>query len=196
MYSSFLNNIMMKRYISTLHILFILTLSSFAQNGIIKGKVIDATNNEPLPFVNVIITGTTTGVVCDDGGNFTFIGLKPGYISLTASFVGYETTTSSDIFISNAKTAFVEIALTQSNKQIEEVVVKTKLFKKTEESPLSLKTIGLAEIESNPGSNRDISKVIQSFPGVGASTIARNDIIIRGGGPSESRFFLDGVDSP
>lgn len=177
-------------------ILSFISINTFSQNGVLKGKILDATTNEVLPFVNVIITGTTTGVATDNDGNFIFTGLKPGYISVTASFVGYETTVSQDVLISNAKVAYVEISLVQSSKQIDEVVVKTSVFKKTEESPLSLKSIGLAEIETNPGSNRDISKVIQSFPGVGASSLARNDIIIRGGGPSESRFFLDGVEIP
>jgi len=184
----------MKKFIYIL--LIFLPFLSFSQNGILKGKVLDATNNSPLPFVNVVVTGTTTGVVSDNDGNFAISGLKPGYITVTASFIGYETTISRDVLISNAKTAYIEIAISEASKQIEEVVVKTSVFKKTEESPLSLKSIGLAEIESNPGSNRDISKVIQSFPGVGASTLARNDIIIRGGGPSESRFYLDGVEIP
>ena len=184
----------MKPIIYILFVIFPFTL--YAQNGTVKGKVLDATTNQPLPFVNVVVTGTTIGVSSDQDGNFILSNLKPGYITLTASFVGYENTLSRDILISNAKTAYVEISLNQSSKEIDEVVVKTKMFKKTEESPLSLKTIGLAEIETNPGSNRDISKVIQSFPGVGASSLARNDIIIRGGGPSESRFFLDGVEIP
>jgi len=185
---------MIKYYTYILFVLF--PIMSFSQNGVLKGKVFDATSNEPLPFVNVVVTGTTIGVVSDNQGSFTISGLKPGYVSITASFIGFETTVSPDVLISNAKTAYLEIALPQSTKQIDEVVVKTQLFRKTEESPLSMKSIGLAEIETNPGSNRDISKVIQSFPGVGASTISRNDIIIRGGGPSESRFFLDGVEIP
>ena len=69
-------------------------------------------------------------------------------------------------------------------------------FRKTEESPLSLKTIGIEEIEKSPGANRDVSRVIQSFAGVLSTPAYRNDIIIRGGGPSESRFFLDGIEVP
>ena len=46
----------------------------------------------------------------------------------------------------------------------------------------------------NPGGNRDISKVLQSFPGVGATVAFRNDILVRGGAPSENRFFLDGIE--
>jgi hypothetical protein len=84
----------------------------------------------------------------------------------------------------------------QQKEQIEEVVVRASPFRKTEESPVSLRTIGIGEIEKSPGANRDISKVIQSFPGVQSTPAFRNDIIIRGGGPSESRFYLDGVEVP
>jgi hypothetical protein len=59
-----------------------------------------------------------------------------------------------------------------------------------------LRSITIGEIEKSPGANRDISKVIQSFPGVQSTPAFRNDVIIRGGGPSESRFYLDGVEVP
>ena len=59
-----------------------------------------------------------------------------------------------------------------------------------------MQSIGVKEIEGNPGSNRDISRVIQSFPGVGSTPAFRNDVIIRGGGPSENRFFLDDIEIP
>lgn len=69
-------------------------------------------------------------------------------------------------------------------------------FNKTEESPVSLRTIGSSEIDRNPGGNRDISKVIQSLPGVASTASFRNDIIIRGGSPNENRFYLDGIEVP
>jgi len=169
---------------------------TWAQQASVKGKVVDALSNEPMPFVNVIVSGTTTGTVTDIDGNFRFSGLKPGFIRIQASFVGYHSALSAEIEISNAKVAFVEIKMDQRDTEIEEVVVTTSPFRKTEESPVSLKTIGIAEIEKSPGANRDISKVIQSYAGVLSSPSFRNDIIIRGGGPSESRFYLDGIEVP
>jgi hypothetical protein len=80
--------------------------------------------------------------------------------------------------------------------QLSQVEVKSSPFKKVEESPVSLKTIGIAEIERSPGANRDISKVIQSLPGVASGLSYRNDLIVRGGGPSENRFLLDGIEIP
>lgn len=168
----------------------------FAQQAALKGRVTEALSNEPMPFVNVIVSGTSVGTITDAEGNFELKGLKPGFVRVQASFIGYHPALSSEIEISNAKIAFIEIRMEKRDTEIEEVTVNASPFRKTEESPVSLKTIGIAEIEKSPGANRDISKVIQSFAGVLSSPSFRNDIIIRGGGPSESRFYLDGVEVP
>jgi hypothetical protein len=187
---------MITRILTTIVIIIVTSLGLFAQQAVLKGRVIDGTNNEPLPFVNVIVSGTTTGTVTDADGNFQITGLKPGFVRLQASFVGYQTALSPQVEINNVHVAFVEIKLENQDTQIAEVTVRASPYRKTEESPVSLKTIGIAEIEKSPGANRDIAKVIQSFAGVLSTPSFRSDIIIRGGGPSESRFYLDGVEVP
>jgi len=183
-------------------LLFVLTLvftqiSVFSQNnGSIKGRVFDALTNESLPFVNVIVTGTKMGAVTDQDGNFVINGLPAGFAQLQVSFLGYKPAVSPDVLVTNAKIAYVEISMELSTQNLNEAVVKADQFQKTIESPLSLRNIGLREIESNPGSNRDISKVIQSFAGIGYTPSFRNDIIVRGGGPNESRFFIDEMEIP
>jgi hypothetical protein len=171
-------------------------IALFAQNGIVKGKIVDATTNEPLPFVNVVVMGTSIGSVSDLDGNFQIFGLKPGFIRLSASFIGYNSTISSEVEVSNSKVSNIEIPMQEADTKLGEVTVTASPFRKTEESPVSLRSIGVGEIETNPGANRDISKVIQSFPGVASTPAFRNDIIIRGGGPSESVFYLDGIEVP
>jgi len=187
---------MIIRILTTVVILIATSLGLFAQKATVKGRVIDGTSNEPLPFVNVIVSGTQIGAVTDLDGNFQLIGLSPGFVRLQASFVGYKTALSAEVEVNNSNVSFVEIKMESMDVQIEEVTVRASPFRKTEESPVSLKTIGIAEIEKSPGANRDISKVIQSFAGVLSTPSFRNDIIIRGGGPSESRFYLDGVEVP
>ena len=69
----------------------------------------------------------------------------------------------------------------------------------TLETPLSVQRLTSEEIKSNPGGNFDISKVIQTLPGVGGGQQGgsfRNDIIIRGGAPNENVFYLDGIEVP
>lgn len=170
--------------------------TAFSQNGTIKGKIADAFSNQPIAGAVVAIQGKAVEVVSDSLGNYQLNGLQPGVYNLQISYIGYQPKSIFDISVSNAKASILDIALTTATKQLNEVVVQRNRFVKTLESPLSLRTIGVAEIKRNPGGNRDISKVIQSLPGVSAPVSFRNDIIIRGGAPNENRFYLDGVEIP
>ena len=85
----------------------------------------------------------------------------------------------------------------ENQTELEGVTVTASPFRRDIESPVSLRIIGLQEIEKSPGANRDISRIVQSYPGVAFSPIGyRNDLIVRGGSPSENRFYLDGVEIP
>ena len=84
---------------------------TFAQQAVLKGRVTDAMSNEPLPFVNVIVSGTNIGAATDDNGNFQIQGLAPGFVRIEATFVGYRNVLSSQIEVSNAKAAFLEIKM-------------------------------------------------------------------------------------
>jgi hypothetical protein len=171
------------------------SLTSSAQQGVLRGKVLDAINNEGIPMATVSLQGTTKGLKTDVDGNFEFKQLTPGLYNIEVSYIGYKRKVVFEIAVDNSKPSFAEIALEKSTQQVKEVRVKGRKDK-TEESPLSLRTIGVNEIQRNPGGNRDISKVIQSLPGAGSSVGFRNDIIIRGGGPAENRFYLDGIEIP
>lgn len=166
------------------------------ENGTIEGRVFNSKNNEPIPFANIIIKGTTTGVQGDGDGKFTITGIKPGYIELQVTSLGFDNNATQPLLVTNAKKVYIEIGLEESHVELEEVVVQASAFRRNEESPLSLRRISIDEIERSPGSNRDISKVIQSFPGVSSTPSYRNDVIVRGGGASENRFYLDGIEIP
>lgn len=187
-----------KTFSSFIIMLLFLTLINFAysQNARIEGRVFDATSNEPLPFANVVVKGTSVGATTDFDGKFIISGLEPGFIKLEATYVGYRNTESTEILLSNVQPAFVDIPMQSAGVSLAEVEVRANPFMRSEESPLSMQRLGLSEIETNPGSNRDISRVIQSLPGIGTTVSFRNDIIVRGGGPSEVSFFLDGIEIP
>ncbi len=98
--------------------------------------------------------------------------------------------------MTNSRPTEVNVDLEQNSEDLKEVVVKASPFNKSDESPVSLRNIGVAEIQRNPGGNRDISRVIQSLPGVTTTASFRNDLLIRGGAPNENRFYLDDVEVP
>ncbi|WP_233898304.1 TonB-dependent receptor [Tenacibaculum piscium] len=164
--------------------------------GVVSGKIIDANTREAIPFVNILVYGTSIGSASDENGTFTIANIPLGYNKLQISFIGYETFISDEYLVTNGKTTFINIELKERETTLKEVEIKASLFKKSVESPLSLQSLGVAEIEKNPGGNRDILKVIQSFPGVASNPGFRNDIIIRGGATSENKFYLDGIEVP
>ncbi len=185
----------MKRII--LFISFIsITLFSFSQQGTIKGRVYNAKSNEPIEFANILVQGTTIGSTSDLDGKYIFTGIKPGFVRLVVSSVGFETTVSAEIQVQGNQTTFVDIAVPEAAFAIQEVVVRQNLNLKRIESPISVLSVGVQEIEKSAGANRDVSKVVQALPGVGATDPNRNDLIVRGGGPSENVFYLDGVEIP
>ncbi|MFP4557179.1 MAG: TonB-dependent receptor [Bacteroidales bacterium] len=174
-----------------------LSYNMYAQStGAIEGRIVNKQNNEPVPFANIVIWETNIGSTSDFDGNFLFAGLEPGYVEIRVSAVGFKPYVSSQIMVTNARTAFYEVELEETSVELEGVTVKASPFRRSEESPVSLQRIGIAEIEKNPGGNRDISRVIQSLPGVGSTPAFRNDVIVRGGGPGENTFYLDGVEIP
>ena len=187
---------MKKIHYCLLSLIILTTTLLNAQTGIIQGKVLNAITNEALPFVTVGIQGTTTGVATDINGEFKLENLQPGTYNLDASLVGYKKKTLFDVSVNNAKPTYIEITMEESATDLKTVEVTTSPFSKTEESPVSLRNIGAEEIKRLPGANRDISKVIQSLPGVASTPAFRNDIIIRGGAPNENRFYLDGIEVP
>lgn len=184
------------RRISFFILLCCLCWNVFAAEYQIKGVVIDKSTRQPLEFVNVLVVGLGIGASTDANGNFLITQVPPGIYRLQASFLGYKTELTSEYRV-NHVTPYVQIELEEENASLNEVVVTASPFQKVPESPVSLRVIGLQEIEKAPGANRDISKVVQNYPGVAFSPIGyRNDLIVRGGGPSENRFYLDGVEIP
>ncbi|MFC2107409.1 TonB-dependent receptor domain-containing protein [Bacteroidota bacterium] len=177
-------------------ILLLFPMIIFAQSGVIKGKIIDINTNEPVPFANVVVVGTNIGGSSDFDGNFIINGVNPGFVRLTATAVGYKNAVTEELQITVARAAYTEIKMTPTQVKLQEVIVRASPYERDKESPLSLRTLGISEIEKDPGSNRDISKVIQNLPGVSSSVAYRNDVIIRGGGPSENRFYLDEIEIP
>ncbi len=178
--------------------LLLYSFHSFSQDntGTIKGRVYNTKTNEGVAFATVQIWGTTNGSITDEKGNFILTGVKPGFVELRVSSIGFRTYISGAMMVTPSNHLNLEIALEESDISLGEVVVKASPFTKKIETPLSVRFIGIDEIERNPGGNRDISRVLQSFPGVASTPAFRNDVIVRGGGPNENRFYLDNVEIP
>ncbi|MBL7809543.1 MAG: TonB-dependent receptor, partial [Saprospiraceae bacterium] len=187
-------------------ILFLLTFLSAvltAQNtGIITGSVRDKLTQEALIGAAIRLEGTNLGVVTDVDGNFRLSGIPPKSYNVVASYVGYGAQTKFNVVVNtgNANQLNFELEPEGTTLGEVEVTINRSVRIASAETPLSIQNVSVEEIKSNPGGNFDISRVVQALPGVGgvAGTGGgfRNDLIIRGGGPSENVFYLDGVEIP
>ncbi len=183
--------------------LIIFSIYSIAQNnGRISGIVVDKLTQKPLSNVNVLLEGSNKGAVSDTNGTFRISGVSPKSYNVSFSNIGYKKETLFNIILNSGNESFINIELTPEVTDLKEVVVsnnKRTVRAATLETTLSTQRLTTEEIKSNPGSNFDISKVIQTLPGVGGGQQGggfRNDIIIRGGGPNENVFYLDGIEIP
>lgn len=186
----------MKKNVLLLLLLGLLTTGSAQPTHRIKGTVIDKASRQPLEFINVLVLGLGRGGVTDAEGHFNIGEVPPGIYRLQASAVGYKTILTPEYIVST-KDLTIQIETEENLTELEGVTVTASPFRRDPESPVGLRIIGLHEIEKSPGANRDISRIVQSYPGVAFSPAGyRNDLIVRGGSPSENRFYLDGVEIP
>ena len=186
----------MKKNVLLLLLLGLLTTGSAQPTHRIKGTVIDKASRQPLEFINVLVLGLGRGGVTDAEGHFNIGEVPPGIYRLQASAVGYKTILTPEYIVST-KDLTIQIETEENLTELEGVTVTASPFRRDPESPVGLRIIGLQEIEKSPGANRDISRIVQSYPGVAFSPAGyRNDLIVRGGSPSENRFYLDGVEIP
>jgi hypothetical protein len=187
----------MMRLLRVLFFTLFIPLISNAQ-AILSGSVVDEANNDPIPGAIIQIQGLEEITYTDINGEFSFQDLPVSLVNVTVETIGYNAKTQFEVQLTLVKPAIINFKLREATQKLEEVEVSAQMqFTRNAQSPVSVQSIGINEIQRNPGGNQDISKVIQSLPGVGGVGGAfRNDLIIRGGGPNENRFYLDGIEIP
>lgn len=161
------------------------------------GQVLDEFG-EPMIGASVYLEGTQLGAQTDFNGNYEITGVTPGSYNLIASYLGYEPQTQYNIIVRSKGTLAYNFVLKESLKQLDEVVISNaNKITRPRETPLSTQTLSAVEIATYPGSNNDVVQVAQTLPGVSPSIGGfRNDLIIRGGAPNETVYYLDGMEIP
>lgn len=171
-------------------------------NGRISGTVTDKATQQKIVAASIQLQGTKIGSITDSLGRFRITGIPLNTYSVQISSLGYNSKTLYNIIIGAGNETTINVELETATEQLQDVVISA--TRKTVraaslETPLSVQRLTSEEIKSSPGGNFDISKVIQTLPGVGGGSQGgsfRNDIIIRGGAPNENVFYLDGIEIP
>ncbi|SIR43749.1 TonB-dependent receptor [Pontibacter lucknowensis] len=183
--------------------LLLLPTLSFAQSGVITGTVRDANTRETLIGVSVQVVGTQLGTVTNESGSYRIDNIPLGSYTLQSSYIGYQPLSKFNVNVTSGNAQIINFELVPASSQLGEVEVVARRRQSAAiadiVTPLSVQSLSTEEIRSNPGGNFDISKVVQVLPGVATSGTgggSRNDLIIRGGAPSENVYYLDGIEIP
>ncbi len=181
-------------------LLFSLTIisNSFGQNskGTIVGTVEDEVTKEPIPGVNVLIIGTGFGSATNLEGEFRISGLEIGSYQIKVSAIGYKTLIKSDIIVNSAKPTSILIKMTSSLIELNEITVRSDYFEMDPSEISGVTNLSYEEIRRAPGGFEDVVRALSVLPGVAQASAGRNDLIVRGGAPSENLYIVDGFIVP
>ena len=188
----------MKQNIVLLFALLVIPMNTLAQNtGTITGKVIDARSKEPLVGANVIVLDTNRGASTDMKGGFIIEKVPVGTYRMRFVYIGYEPVLKTDIVVISANPVHVNAQLTESTIEGETIAVTAGYF--VEEEKVQPSTIGLSreEIRRFPGGFEDVVRTVSTLPGVAINAAGgRNDLLVRGGGPSENLYLINNIEVP
>lgn len=165
-------------------------------NGTITGKVLNAQTKSAVPFANILVMNTNFGSATDIDGNFRITNLPPNIYQVRISAIGYKSIVKTDVMVTNTSPTFLEISLMEEVIELEGVTVEAGYFKQSNIELSSVRYFNYEEIRRAPGGFEDVVRALSVLPGVAQADAGRNDLIVRGGAPSENLFLIDGIEVP
>lgn len=184
-----------------LALFFLYGFSMFSQTGTIKGIVLDKQSENPLEgaTIELMHMQMATGTITDLDGRFSLENVPVGRQTLRISYIGFESTTVSNVEVTTGKDVFITVTLLESFNQLEEVVLtntdaKNKSVNKL--ATVSARQFGVEEVTRFSGGRSDVGRLAANFAGVSAPDDSRNDIVIRGNSPTGLLWRLEGVPIP
>src|SRR5690606_38756052 len=176
------------------------SMTAFAQEGIIRGTVIDENSGEPLLGVAALIEDSGVGSISDFDGKFE-IKIQPGQYSLQLSYVGYAKVVIQDIQVSDQKvTVLDDIRIKEEMGELGEVTITAAMLNTTEEALLTGKKKapnlldGISSANFRKIGDSDAASAIKRVPGV--SVEQGKYVFVRGLGDRYTKSTLNGMEIP
>ncbi len=182
-----------------IHILTVVILSVNLMGqgtGEIQGRVLDIDTREPIIGANVRILNSTLGAASDLTGSFLIRSVPLGTFAVQVDYIGYASRTISDIVVGPVRPARLEVELEEAVIELEAAVVVADFFTRSQDTPASTQVQSSEEIRRLPGGFEDVVRAISILPGVAQADGGRNDLIVRGGAPSENLYLIDNIEVP
>ena len=181
-----INSLLFRSIRLTILFLAVSSFSLYGQTtGKLSGRVIDEGTSEPMIGVNVMMEGTSVGAATNIDGEFIMINVPPGSYTVIIRMIGYKTVKVPNTNVSVNRTTTIEIPMTESSVEMEEVIVSASKITQKKDQTGSIKNISAEQINSLPVEN--ISEVVNMQAG-----IVRGHF--RGGRIGESVTMIDGIE--
>lgn len=187
----------MKLLYSVLLILTIQTISFAQETSEVTGRVTEESTGLPLRRVAVsILSGETliAGSRTMPDGFFRITDVPVGEYTVRFNLIGYNTTLFDNVVVLSGEPTDMRVQL--SIVSTEEISVEESRFVKPNDIANSIKSLRYEEIRRSPGGFEDVGRVLQTLPGVSFVNGGRNDVIVRGGAPTENLFVVDNAVVP
>ncbi len=130
----FNNNLKLNKMTKKILVFFsflLIVFSAIADEGYVRGKVIDDETGETLIGVTVAVVGTTMGTTTDFDGNYS-LELEQGTYDIRISCVSYQAQTFEEVDVKAGEVKIVNACLSEEVTHLKEVVVKAKAVRNTE----------------------------------------------------------------
>ena len=164
--------------------------------GAVTG-IVTGTDEKPAPHVTVCVAGITRCVLTDTAGRFRIADLRAGRYRLQVTPPGQPSRSSTEFDIHAGVETFVEFALATLLPLIQTVTVTATAQALPDEIKTSGVLVPAEAVQDSAGSLQDVSRYLQSLPGVVmGGQEERNDLIVRGGSPLENLFVVDNIEVP
>ena len=152
--------------------------------GKIAGRITDSETGESLPFVNVIVEGTTMGAASDPDGYYVILNIPPGRYDVVARMMGYQEYRITDVKVSIDFTTWLDFNLNPTAVEVEGITV-------TAERPLI--QMDLTSTRSVIDADRIEALPVVEFEDIVNLQAGVVDGHFRGGRSSEVVYMLDGI---
>ena len=163
----------------------------------LKDLLLDEFSQQPLIGANIEIINTDRGATTNTEGEFFVNDIPDGVYNLKFSYIGYLPKFISDVVVKSARPAILEIKLKEAAIEGDAITVIGGYFEAENATQPSVLSLNREEIRRFPGGFEDVVRTVSTLPGVSINTEAgRNDLLVRGGGPSENLFVVNNIEVP
>lgn len=182
-----MNKLLQRKHIFLFFVI-LLTSQLFPQAGKIAGLITDASTKDPIPFVNIIIEGTTMGSASNIDGEYYILNIPPGIYTVKASAIGYNAVSVQNIKVQTGFTTTLDFKLNTEAYELKDIIVVAVRPLIQKDLTASTSTVGADLISELPIT--EISDILQLQAGIVSSG---GDLHIRGGRKGQIAFQIDGV---